>query len=767
MPQPSFRRAAARTLPSTKAVAPLAVGDVARTLRGVVDPEAAYQRLLIDSGQAAYNKITIEDCLFPGLTADDPAALPVPYINVATLLHNARRRVKVPKGADVAGLLDQMLRSASTNHIVRDAFWWHFIMAFGPPQAGSAAPSVELSEVLRQCYGALATSGDGLTPQGLPQPKFVALLIDVGLPVDEGLVAAALGRGDGTPADGPPAPVSWRQFHAVLSARPLGRVPQAELQAGQRMLFSRISRNVCGLTLQVPLAVRDRAMPSYTAIVAEAVYRAFHETFLRPHCRQRLEGAFCLELTRGVHRWLTGLTPGDAQLRHLLVKDVAGPGRSHSPAISVHDTASTSLSRTPTNASHGDHAPRYAACRPQMLHSSSSLGSMGVPRSSSHGQLKKSPRRGSRPKLQLSFDDAPSEEADPSGEAEAQLSPTSTHRDRSFRTVAAGRAGAPRARMLISREADLTQNLGEMKAAFKAMQRRSRNRLQELAEELQLEEAPNAHQHDTRPQHVVPDVEEQLLHARRPDWYAVASTQHGPPPPPPIALVPLHPAHTSPCITQVLADNSLKPHAFHSCKQSAVLRVVDHQDSTNVAYAKLAVPVLKRVHDLEVELRSEEEVQQSHCRAIRKSSARRCQNFAQERDSALQRRAATVQHNRLVAKAAFTRLSEALRAALRPEAPDNAHYFTRLMDEADRLAAHAGATKLQRAALLDLTLRLRARLRRADVLDIKPPKLAREPPPQALIEEEFAAICAELHATGQPLPAFLDQPLSWADQLAD
>lgn len=29
------------------------------------------------------------------------------------------------------------------------------------------------------------------------------------------------------------------------------------------------------------------------------------------------------------------------------------------------------------------------------------------------------------------------------------------------------------------------------------------------------------------------------------------------------------PLRTSPCITQVLADNSLKPHAFHSCKQSA------------------------------------------------------------------------------------------------------------------------------------------------------------------------------------------------------
>lgn len=45
------------------------------------------------------SQITIEDCLFPGLTADDPAALPVPYINVATLLHNARRRVKVCREA--------------------------------------------------------------------------------------------------------------------------------------------------------------------------------------------------------------------------------------------------------------------------------------------------------------------------------------------------------------------------------------------------------------------------------------------------------------------------------------------------------------------------------------------------------------------------------------------------------------------------------------------------------------------------------------------
>lgn len=41
----------------------MAVGDVARTLRGVVDPEAAYQRLLIDSGQAAYNKARLSPLL--------------------------------------------------------------------------------------------------------------------------------------------------------------------------------------------------------------------------------------------------------------------------------------------------------------------------------------------------------------------------------------------------------------------------------------------------------------------------------------------------------------------------------------------------------------------------------------------------------------------------------------------------------------------------------------------------------------------------------
>ena len=762
-----------------------------------------HEKVLIDSGDPMYySPITIENCLFPSLAPTFPVPLPAPYVSIPDLLIAASEPLKISRGSKQ--WFDLLLRYEGTKHIVLHCFWWQYLETFGIPMASDApldAPDANLSSALRRCYDGLVAQAPG---QGLTIAALHALLRASGLHVALDTVVAALARAlPDAPAPGADTGVPWATFAELMSACRVQDLPRPYLVDCQRQLFSHLARRVADMMPQVPLDVRDHLLPTYIETLSRCAHQAFLDCFTSKSDHDRLRApAFRQGLHQHLHRWLTGasfcaLAPGSAAHRprgarrasHDTVR-TASSARHLSFASTTRSSRLASTSRRMTSS---PQAPlkralsRSALLAPNVatdVESVPDAGGGGAPAvedaeavgtpdgaAGAGGSAQADPAEPSA---------APLVVPDPRAEAESELggsTATLVSRQKSqtqspslllphalARPAVGGGLRAARVSTMPGvdwqdvdrQDEDLAQNLAGLRSAFKAMQRKSRQKMQDLQKELALGDDPCGPE-DATGAAAPEDEGPRLLHMKFPKWFELASTQHGPPPMTRIQTVPLHLAGLSPCVATSMVDRKAVPRTFQSGRASAI-PIVDPAAEVDIWYKQEMTTVQARADRVGEATKEEIKALEAKRKLNFTRWGKRRQHIQRKEDEELEKRVQAQKKKKEGLLHAFHRLTayaeELERGVDNMTSQRLVEEYTKLLDMADAVHCHEASSRRQREYAMQLALRVRPQLqavRKADSWAFRAVTTGKDP---KAVLQEFDHICRDLRAAGLPVPEF-------------